>query len=76
MTEAGTPESESSSAGSAGGPLDEFLDQGELCRLLKISRHTVNRWRMMLGLRAYRIGNRFWFDEAEVARFIREKLGR
>jgi len=56
-------------------PLDDFLDQGELCATLKVSRSTVTGWREK-GLPAYRLGTRFWFDEAEVAAFLRATLRR
>ena len=53
-------------------PLDDFLSAGELGKLLKVGRSTIDRWRDR-GLPCYRLGNRVWFREPEVAEFLGAK---
>ena len=56
-------------------PLDDFLDEPTLARVLKVSRSTVYKWRMA-GLPAYKFGQRWWFRESDVADWFDAHLRR
>ena len=53
--------------------LEDFLPVKELREVLGVSTDTIARWQRR-GLPSYRVGRRRWFDQFEVARFIKEKL--
>ena len=61
--------------GSRGGPLDALLPEHELRDVLKVSKATLYSWRRK-GLPGYRVGVSYWYDESEVAEFIRTHLRR
>jgi len=53
--------------------LEDFLSQKELGQVLGVNIDTIVKWRKW-GLPAYRIGKRIWFDQYEVADFIKTHL--
>ncbi len=54
-------------------PLDDFLDEATLARLLKVSRSTVCKWRKD-GLPAYKFGQRWWYRESQVVEWFDKQL--
>lgn len=53
--------------------LEDFLSQKELGEVLGVNIDTIVKWRGQ-GLPSYRIGKRIWFDQYEVANFIKTRL--
>ena len=53
--------------------LKDFLSAKELAEVLGITIDTVFEWRNK-GLPFYRIGKRVWFEQCEVAEFIKTHL--
>lgn len=53
--------------------LEDFLSQKELGEVLGVNIDTIVKWRRQ-GLPSYRIGKRIWFDQYEVANFIKTRL--
>lgn len=50
---------------------DELLTKEELCKMLKISRATLDRWRKK-GLPYIKTGRLVRFDKREVSRWLKE----
>ena len=53
--------------------LRDFLSAKDLAEVLGVTTDTVLDWRRR-GLPFYRIGKRVWFEQHEVAEFIRSHL--
>ena len=53
--------------------LKDFLSAKELAEVLGVTTDTVFEWRDK-GLPFYRIGKRVWFEQHEVAEFIKTHL--
>ena len=53
--------------------LKDFLSAKELAEVLRVTIDTVFEWRDK-GLPFYRIGKRVWFEQHEVADFIKTHL--
>ena len=72
-------ETNGTSAGTTGTapsrPLDDFLDEQTLARLLKVSRATIYGWRRA-GMPYYRLGQRAWFRESAVVEWLDGNLTR
>ena len=52
--------------------LDEYLTQGELAKLLKVSLSTINNWKLAGKLKFHKIGARVLFKREDVLAKIAE----
>lgn len=52
--------------------MTELLTQAEVCKLFRITRQTIYRWRKEGKITAKKIGNSVMFQQSEMIRVIEE----
>ena len=55
-------------------PLDEWLDNQDVCLMMDISQSKLNTWRRMGGLPHSRIDRKVYYKKQDIADFIERRL--
>ena len=52
-------------------PTDELLNTEETCKLLRVSKVTIHKWKKEKRIVSYRIGRRIYFKKLELIKAMR-----